>query len=327
MSNENSKMLYEGGQTPFPMGALADSGNHILFNSSASLFSEFTGFSPDVRPDGFLTGGAIVPGVSGTDNKIDTDALTAMLAGVNTVASASLDETVTRAVADVASVTSVTLTSAGAIALIQGVDSADATFSEVFGDPGAPPFIPVGSIELGQIRLTTNVAGPITSDEIFQVPGTHMEKSTFPIATADNATATLSFSAALPLRHTGSVVKGVYAKYAEPIFVEQPFSNDFVPSEISHSGSSKQFYGVVKGSSTSSLTQASFTAEFDDGVTDDILSRVDSELWFKYVQDEFKLPHVLTQGKLGLTRTFAADDEPQGSMTITTKFASINKAA
>lgn len=327
MSNENGKMLYEGGQTPFSMSALVNSGDHTKFTSQANLFSEYSGSSPDIRPDGVLTNSEIVPSVSGSDNVVDLSAFIASVSGVTLTASNTVDETITRAATDVASISSVTLTSANAIAVIQGVDSADTTFSDVRGDAGAPPLIPVGSIELGQIRLTTNTAGPITADEIFQVPGTHTEKSLFPVVTVDNATGSVSFSSALPLIHVGALPKGVFGKYSAPIFVEQPFSNDFVPSEVTHSGSSNQFYGIVKGSSTSALSQASFTAEFNDGITDDLLDRVNEVLWFKYVQDEFKLPYVLTQGKLGISRSFGAADEPKGAMTVTTKFASINKAS
>jgi len=303
MSNENSRMYYEGGQTPFSMSALTDSGDHITYNSQAARFSEYEGSAPDIRPDGVLNGAVISAAISGTDDLIDLTAFTAMQAGVNRSVSASLDETITRAATDVSSISSVTLTSAQAIAVIQGTDGTDATFSETRGDPGGAPLIPVGSIELGQIRLTTNVAGPITDDDIFQVPGTHLEKSLFPVVTVKNSAGTVEFSSALPLIHTGAITKAIYGKYAEPIFLEQPFSNDFVPSEITHSGSSEQYYSSVRGSSTSSLSRGSFTADLNDGITDDILTHVNKNLWFKYQQDEFKTPYVLTQGKLGIART------------------------
>lgn len=326
MSNENSLLKYESGVTPTAMSALTDSGDRKNFTSAASLFSESSGNAPDIRPDGLLTGGVVIPAVSTTNNLVDVASLTCYLVGVNTSVTASTDETVVRAATDVASITSIQITSAGAIAMIQGTDSSDATFVETRGAAGGPPYIVVGSIEIAQVRTTSNTAAAITSAEIFQTIGTHLEKSDFPVFVANNALAEVDFDVALPASHTGDVPKGVFASYADPIFTEQPFANDFVPSETSFSVSSEQVYGAVVGSSSSALGQGSFTAILTNGITDNIISRKGENLWFKYFQDKNKLPHIFTQGKLGVTRSFGASDNPKVSCTISSAVESVERA-
>jgi len=327
MSNENSKLEYESGVTPTAMSALTDSGDRKTFSSDASQFSESSGNSPVIKPDGLLTGGVASAAVSGTDDVIDIAALSCNLAGVETAVSAGLDTAILRATLDVASVSSVTITSAGAIDVILGTDSADTTIVETRGVAGGPPLIPVGSIEIAQVRTTTNVAGPITAGEIFQTIGTHLEKSDFPVYEVDNFSGEVTFNTTLPDIHTGNVGKGVFASYAEPIFTEQNYANDFVPSETSHSVSSEQVYGATVGSSSSSLGQGSFTAILSDGITDNIIGLKNENLFFRYYQDKYKAPHILTQGKLGIGRTFGASDNPKVACTISSTVESSEYAS
>lgn len=327
MSNENSKLEYESGVTPYVMHALTDSGDRKTFDSSALLFSESTGNAPVIRPNGVLTGGAVSVAVSGSNNVVDVAALTLNLNGVEDSVSAGLDTAITRAATDVASVSSITINAAGSIAVIQGTDSADTTIVETRGAAGGPPLIPVDSVEIAQVRTTTNTAGVITAAEIFQTIGTHLEKADFPTYEADNFNAQVVFNSALPANHTGSVAKAVYASYADPIFTEQNFANDFVPAENSHSVSSEQVYGATVGSSSSSLGQGSFTAILKDGITDDIITKKNQTLFFKYTQDKSKAPHILTQGKLGVSRTFGASDNPKVSCTISASVASVERAS
>lgn len=324
MSNENSMMMYESGVTPFAMGALTDSGDHKTFNSSAALFSDSPGNSPVIRPNGVLTGGLVTPGTA--NNTVDVSALTCNLAGVETTVAAAPATAITRASTNVASITSITVTSAGAIAAVKGTDSATTAFSETRGAAGGPPFIPVGSIELAQVRTTSNTAAVVKSSELLAVPNTHRETASFPVFDPQFSTGKVVFSSSLNLNHTGNLPKAVYASYAEPIFQEQPYGNDFTPAETSNSVSSTQVYGATVGATTSSLNQASFTAILNNGVTDDIISKKGQTLWFKYIQDRTKTPYILTQGKLGLSRTFSASDNPKVTCTISAKTESVEKA-
>jgi len=327
MSNENSQVQYESGVTPYAMEALADSGDRKTFSSNATLFSETTGNSPEVKPDGVLTGGVVTPATSGTPDFVDVAALTCNLAGVKELVSAGLDTDITRATLDAASISSITITSVGAIAVVPGVDSTDTTLVETRGAAGGPPLIDVGAIEIAQIRTTTNVAGPILASEIFQTIGTHLEKSDFPGYTINNFGGTVTIDDTLPDIHTGNVPKGIFASYASPIFLEQKFGNDFVPAENSHSVQSEQVYGATLGTTTSTLGQGSFTAVLNDGITDAIIGRKNENLWFRFYQDKYKTAHILTQGKLGLGRTFGASDNPKVSCTISSSQESIEQAS
>jgi len=325
MSNENSLIQYESGVTPFAMSALTDAGDHKVFNSSADIFSDSAGHSPDVRPNGVITGGEVTIAASTIDNGVDVAALSCYLAGVKTTVSAGTDKTITRPATAVSKVCSITITSAGAIAVVAGTDGTTTAFSETRAAAGGPPLIPVGSIEIAQVRVISNTAAPITSDQIFQAVGTHLERYDYPIFDTDNANGTVVFDAALPLIHTGALPKAVYASYSEPIFSKQAFANDFVPAETTHSVSSSVVYGGVVGSSSKSLGQGSFTAILKDGITDPILSAANDTRWIRYYQDANKAPYVLTQGKIGVSRTFGAADHPKVNVTISAVAASVNR--
>ncbi len=325
-SNEFSQMQYESGVTPHAMGLLVDSGDHKTFNTNAVLFSEDGVNAPVIRANGVLTGGLITPAFSGGDDLVDVSAMSINLNGVVTVVPATLDLAITRAASDVASISAVTLDASGTVVVVQGTDSADATTVETFGAAGGPPEIPVDSVALGQVRTTTDTAAPLTGTEVVQVVGTHTERADFPIPETDNFKATVNFTSPLILSHTGGVSKRVYASYADPIFTTQKFGNDFVPAETSNAVTSTQVYDATIGTSTSTLGQGSFTAELKNGITDDIIARKNRNLFFKYIQDKTKTPHILTQGKLGLSRTFGATENPKVSVTISAAQASVEVA-
>lgn len=319
---ENAKLEYEAGQSSTPMSALTDSGDRQLFNSSASLFSKRSGYEPDVRPNGLATGGVVSAAVSASNDVVDVAALTCYLAGVKTSVSAGLDTAITRAVTNVACINSITINNVGAIAVVKGTDSADTSFSETRGAAGGPPYIPVGSIEIAQVRVTTNTTGVVAASEIFQVTNLHTERYNFPLWSTVNEDGNVQFDSALPAVHTGDAAKAVYASYAEPLFAEVE-SSDFVPAETTHSSSSTQIYGKVKGSSSKSLGQGSFTAYTQDGVTDGIIGLKDENLWFRFYPDKYKAPYILTQGKLGISRTFPAGADIGAACTITAEVASV----
>lgn len=328
MSNENSKLEYESGVTPYPMEALVDSGDKKTFDSSALLFSESTDNFPVIRPNGLLTGGVASVAASGGDDVVDVAALSAYLSGIEKSVAANADLAIARPATAVAKVLSIQVTAAGTLSVVAGADSADGNIIETRGvGAGQIPFILATSIEIAQIRLTSNAVAPITAAEIFQVVGTHLEKMDFPTFEADNFNAQVTFDKTLPASHTGGVAKGVYASYSDPVFSEQNFANDFVPVESSHSVSSEQVYGATVGSSSSSLGQGSFTAILKNGITDPIVGLKNENLFFRYTQDKSKLPHILTQGKLGLSRTFGAADNPKVSCTISSAVESVEKAS
>ena len=261
---ENAKLQYEAGQNAVAMSALTDSGDHTLFTSAATLWSGKAGNAPVIRPNGLLTGGALT--TNATNNLVTVAALTCNLAGVVTSVAGASSPAITRPATNVSKVNSITVNSSGALAVVAGTDGATTAFSETRGAAGGPPLIPVGSIEIGQVRVTTSAAGLIAASEIFQVVGTHVERADFPLWDTSNATGSITFLGALPLIHTGSVPKAVYASYSTPIFADVALASDFVPPETSHSISSTQVYGTTLGATSSTLGQGSFTAYLSNGV-------------------------------------------------------------
>lgn len=319
-SAENAKLMYEAGQDFADYTALADDGDNKTFTSSADLWSGRSGYEPVIRPNGLITGGAVTPGTS--DDTVDIAALTCYLAGALTSVSASAGESVARPTTDVAKIDSITVTSAGAIAVVAGTEAGSGTtFSSERGAEGGPPWIPTDSIEIAQVRMTSSTAAAITEDEIKQIVGTHCERFDYPVWEVSNVNARVDFVSAMSEIHSDdsgstSSTKGVYAAYYEPQFTEQPYASDFTPPENSHSVNSTQVYGATIASTSASLGQGSFTALLKDGVTDNLIGLKDETLWFKFFPDRNKTPYLLCQGKLGISRSYPAGDNINASCTI-----------
>lgn len=328
MNAENAEIFIEGGQTPQVMTALTDNGDHIVFNSSGELWSRKSGFEADVKPNGLATGGKVTAAASGTNDLIDVASMYVYLAGVKTLVSAATDETITRATpTDTHLISSVTITDAGAIAILAGADGT--SFSETRGANGGPPWIPTGSVEIAQVRLSSSIAAAIVADDIYDTVNTHTERYAYPVwedkivRVEDRiiGLAGVDFSSALPLIHSDdagstTVGKKVFASWYEPDFVKVPISSDFVLPETSHSTSSKQVYQKTLGSTSSSIGQGSFTAIMNDGISDHIIGLKDGTLWFKFKQDELKDPYLLANGKFGMARTYPAGDDISAACTI-----------
>jgi hypothetical protein len=310
---ENAKLQYEAGQNATPMTVLTDSGNATLFTSAASLWSGRAGYAPVVRPNGLLTGGAITTNV--TNNLVTVAALTLNLNGVVTSVNAGTATAVRPATA-VSKVNSITINNAGTITNVAGTDGSTTAFVETRGAAGGPPFVPVDSVEIGQVRFTSNTSAAVLSSEIFQVVGLHTERADFPLYDVTYGSGGVTFLAALPLIHTASVAKKVYASYSSPIFADVALASDFVAPETTHSVSSKQVYGATLGSTSSTLGQGTFTAYLTNGINDGLVLLKNAFLWFKFFPDRYATPYILAQGKLGVARTFPAGDQIQAACTI-----------
>jgi hypothetical protein len=319
---ENAKLDYEAGQSSTAMTALTDSGDHTTFTSAASLWSRRSGYTPVVRPNGLLTGGAISTHAS--NDTVTVAAMTVNLQGVVTSVNAGTASVSRGATTDICRITSVTINSSGAITAVAGVDHTE--FSETRGANGGPPYIPVDSVEIGQVRVGAVAAGLIAESEIFQVVGTHTERADYPLYDILYNGGDVDFYSALPLIHTGDVAKKVYASYASPIFAEVPLASDFVPPETAHSVTSTQVYNATIGSSSSTLNQGSFTAYLQTGVSDGIVTLKNENLWFRFYPDRYASSYLLCQGKLGIARTFPAGDSIQAACTISADAAATEVA-
>lgn len=315
----NGSVEYEAGQQFQPFALMTDSGNATLFSIPAKPWSGRAGFDARIRPNGLATGGVVTP--HATNNTVNVAALTAFMAAVTgatadgliTVGAGTL--TATRgATTNICCITSLTVDSAGALAAVAG--TAHTAFAEVRGALGGPPFIPVGSIEIGQVRLNSITPAPVTQAEIFQVVNVHQERFNFPIWSQDPANGRITFGAALPLIHTGNTPKRVYAQVSTPIFAEMPRSRAWVPAETTFSVSSTQNYDGPQGAATSSLGQASWESNLEDGTLDNILAVKNQTVWVRFKPDKARLPYQLTQGLLGIARTFAVGAHPVGKFTL-----------
>lgn len=317
-SAANAKLQYEAGQELNPMAAMTDSGDHKAFSTDASLWSQKSGYEPIVRPDGLETGGAVTPGSA--NDKVAVAALTCYLAGVKKTVPADGAVSVTRPTGgsppNTHNISSITINSAGTIAVVKGTDGTSHSITR--GAGGGPPLIPVGSIEIAQVKLSSSASAAITAAEIFQVVGSSCERWDYPIWEEDPFNGKITFASALPAVHEGSpaTVKGVYAEVYEPIFTDIEPASDFKPPENTHSTTSTQVYGGTVGASSSSLGQGSFKVFLKDGVTDPFVGLKNEILFFKFFPDRNKTPYIIVQGKLGIARTFPAGDNIQADCTI-----------
>lgn len=324
-------LRYEAGQTAYPFEAMTDGGDATVFAASFSPISNVAGAEPVVAPYGLLTGGAITPH---TDNdKVAVAALTASMAGATgadengVVAVAAGSVSITRGLTtDTHNITSITVNSSGALAAVAGTDGT--AFVETRGAAGGPPLIPVGSIEIGQVRTTSVMAAAVVASEIKAVPGLHVERADYPVYELNYATGEVTFADALPLIHTGAVAKKVYIKGATPLFAPIPSVSDWVPAESTYSISSTDTYDGPVGSATSNLGQASFTAQLKDGITDGFLAQKGKNIWTEFRPDRDKLlPKQLTQGVLGVSRSNPASGNPTASCTVTPRAETLDVAA
>lgn len=320
---ENAKLQYEAGQQSVAMAALTDSGDATTFTSAASLWSQRSGYAPVVRVNGLLTGGAITP--TATNNELAVAALSCNLAGVVTsVAGGSV--TITRPAGNVSKVNSITVNSSGALAVVAGTDGSNTTFVETRGAAGGPPLIPVGSIEIGQVRVVTSANAVVTAAQVFAVSGLHVERADDPLFNINYQTGTVTLLAALPRIHTGAVARGVFASYASPIFADVSLASDFVPPETSYATSSVQVYGSVLGNTSATLNQGTFNAYLNNGVNDPLVSLKGQDLWFRFYPDRYQSSNILCQGKLGISRSFPAGDSIVAACTISASRAAIEVA-
>jgi len=88
---ENAILYYEAGQDLVSMVALTDSGDYTTFESADDFWSNRDGYTPDVCPNGLISGGVITPAATETNDYVDVAALTCYLAGVETTVAADAD--------------------------------------------------------------------------------------------------------------------------------------------------------------------------------------------------------------------------------------------
>jgi hypothetical protein len=338
---------YEAAATPVAFAALTPNGARTVFTAAAKPWSAqvvTVGVEPYVvAPYGLINGGEVTPAAAAGNNNVDVAALTAMMpaasgadatTGILSVGQA-LNTACTRGAGASTAyiINSITINASGAIAVVVGT-GAESAHITTRGGAGGPPSIPLTSVEIAQVRFTSHTAGVVLASEIFAVPGTHQERYDFPVWQTDTIRGTVEFSDAMPLIHgatagaASTAGKLVYARYATPLFAVQPRTRDFVPADTANSTSSEALYDNVNlGSVTSSLNQASFVAKLADGTTDAILAQVGKNLLFRFKVDKNRAPNIITQGVLGVGRTFPVGGWTEATFTISPGQASVNFAS
>jgi hypothetical protein len=320
-----AKLMMEQGQDFTSVVLMTDSGDQTTYNSAATLWSRADGREPVFAINGILTGGHVtattnVDEVSGAASTVNLNGV----ANSSIVADTSL--AITRGITtDTNIINSITIDTAGALVVIAGADHT--AFSAVRGADGGPPLIPVDSIEVAQVKLTSVASAVVLDSEIFHVPGLHTEQANFPLFTRDFAEGDITFQQALPLIHTGVLPKRVYVEYYEPILQELTRSSDFVSAEDSHSVASTQVYNETIASTSSSLGQGGFTQLQEDGILDPVVQWKNQIMWFKFFQDRTKTAYEIVQGKLGIARTWPAGDSIAAACTISAESAGTQKAS
>lgn len=333
-TSAKAKISIETGQSLTAYAKMTDGGDHQIFNLG-TIWSGKSGFTPDVRPNGMVSGRNVLS-VHATDDTITVAGFTGNSKGVEKTVTATTD-TFTRGTGPgKAKIISVVMDSTGTIAVVHGTEGADTTFSETRDAAGGPPYIPVSDVEIGQIRTTVSTAQPITAAEIFQVVGTHVERFDYPTWNEFNIgkgilasisaekQSHIKFASALPAIHTAAAYKDTYVKYYTPIFSELAKTMDFTPVENSPSVASTQYYNGTVAATSRSLGTGGFTALMADNISDALLNEQDEVITVKFWADRNKNPFVLTQGEIGIARTFPVAAQNQATVTIAAENASVS---
>jgi len=308
---KNAQVSFESGAILHSLLSLTDSGDHKTFSSTYTPWSKATGKEPDIRPDGVISGGALTPGAISGD--IAVAAATYYIGGVSQTYDGATSLTVTRPTGY--GISSIVLEASGITNIIAG-DASLTAFSDVRGAEGGPPLIPVDKIEIGQFWSATGTSGAVLESELHTVAGQHVERFDYPAWTVDSLGGTITFSATLPLIHTGGIAKTVKASIYVPTFENIELADAFVPAEITSSVSSTVVYGATVNGESSSLSQAKFNAYLNDGHTDSLLSKRGDVLIFKFKSDRNRAPYSLTQGRFQVSRTYPASTRIIAACTI-----------
>lgn len=319
---------YESSASLVPM-QLMDNDSATVYSISETPWSNVAGNEPSILPNGIVTGCVVTP--TAVVDQVQVTGGTAYLAGVLTGVGANATLAIPRpdaATCDIAGGTgagtgtddcthvihSIIINDSGVIAVANGTQGL--SFSETRDAAGGPPLIAVDAIEVAQVRLSARASAVILPTEIFSALGQHRERYDYPLWTENFATGEITFAAAIPSIHVGPTRKRVYAEVYTPNFTDLEPASEFVPAETTHSQSSTQVYGGTIGASSSALGQASFTVYLSDGITDPFLAFRNQALWVKFFPDRNRAPYMLTQGTLGVSRTFPAGDSIQAACTL-----------
>ena len=337
-TSSKAKISIETGRTLTSYAEATDGGDHTVYYTGtewSGYSDKVTDYGPSVRPDGMVSGRNVLS-IHATNDIVTVAGFTAYSKGVEKTVSATT-ATCTRGSTDgVSKINSVTMDSAGNIQVIMCSEGATAAFSETRDAAGGPPYIPVASVEIGQVRLTSATSGAVAAAEIFQVVGTHAQRFDYPTwdeynigkgllaTTPAEKNSHIKFTSVLPAVHTGGTYKGVWIQYYSPVYSELSKTLDFKPCENSPSISSTQYYNGTIGASSRSLGTGGFSAIMTDNISGALLNEQDKVITVKFWPDRNKNPYVLTQGEIGVARTYPVANQNKADVTIAAENASVS---
>lgn len=294
---------------------LTDSGDHTVFSGTAETWSGDGDYAPQILPDGIVNATSaliVTPGTAA--DTVDAAEFTAYFAGTETTCGAESALSTPRP--SVSNFVIHIVTHDGTdYAVVTGTEGT--SFSTTRGTAGGPPLIPVGSIQVAQVKMSSQTSAVVLASEIsqsasqgtqerFDTPGWEtynlgLGNQTFADAEKN---AHVKFNSALPLTHTANVPKRVYCVVNEPDYTTVQESLDWVPSEPQISATSTQKHRKTTNTTSESLTSASFNIYWNNPTTDALRKKEGRKLTFKVwpdqnITDEYEL----TQGYISFTST------------------------
>lgn len=326
-------------QVSQPIQSLSQAADRKTYTASYAPISLAAGV--ELFAAGVENGGEITPAASGNNDQVDVAAVTVIdpgMTGANattgrlTVA-AVVDLPLTRpAVGNVAQY-AITATSAGAIAVVKGTDHT--AFVDTWNAPGGPPYIPVDSVLVGIVKLSSSTSAQVAENEIFQQWNVHLERADYPLlpdvaADAENAYAgSVVFEDAHLICHTGGLAKRVFLRASSPVFAAIKRISEFQPPEISSSSSSTDTIdGVPVNTTTNSISNGSFQiAQAADGVRDQIIQAKGKLSWCEMYPD-INLPYrIAGAAYVNITRTFPNTNRPTIAVSLVAASAFFERTA
>jgi hypothetical protein len=312
---QRGKIDIELDQTFNDYSLMDNSGDNQIF-TIGTVWSQAEAY--DLRPNG-ISSGLNLLSTNETADTVSVAAFSAYSQGVEYEKSATTVSLTRPSTSDYKKI-SITMADDGTITAVDGTEGT--AFSDTRDADGGPPLIPVDSVELGQVWLSSQTSAVIEGNEIKQSINTHAEYAAYPSPevnptgegqyadTLAQKYAFVKFSSALMENHTGNVCKRVYLQYYEPVLSTILRTADFVPAEISVSKSSEAVYegsgvpGAVGSMKADSVGDCSFVVFAEDGITDGIVAMRNKIVTLKWYTDANKAPHMLTQGLLSFQREF-----------------------
>ena len=301
----NLRLMVEDSAAASAAEQAVDSGDGKKFSSTGSRFSLLEKDEnnidrrPVVNPDGLQSGCMAVPAVSGADNALDVYGGTVLIANSQLTVSPQTGITVSRPAASMKKISSVIINASAVASVIDGTDGS--AYSDTRGAAGGPPYVPVGQVELATVRLDSEAAAPLTTDEIFFAP----EYTHTPAYKLLPYSASLEFASPIPLIHTGGVAKAVWVTWYEPSLTQldvvtvRPVSSAF---EIDRATGSVDRTKQKSGSFVCSLS----------GIQTDLARRIDGSVrLFEFMPDSTQNRKEFFYAAVEIV----ADYSPQGLMT------------